>query len=243
LLRDQGRIPHGAVARNDPGRLQRLELIEDLQPRGATRLCAEGQEPLAHHDVAGKQHPVLVHEHDGVPAGVGGPERAQCYRDAAEIEAVLGVEQHVRLAELDVSQQLRVEGCHARELLHHPRAELLDVLLLDLGNDELSPRGQRGRAAGMLGMEMGRNQVEIRVLADLGGFAQHRFHVARAKAGVDDQGDLRADDDPDVRHQADVAVRDHVHVVGDLDRGVLLDERGYRGRGRLGVCRARDGGG
>src|SRR6185436_603529 len=69
--------------------------------------------------------------------------------------------------------------------------------------------------------------------------ADNRFAVSRTKSGVHDQGRLAADDDADVRDQADIEVGDGPHVIGELDGGVLADEwwrrrparrrlRGYR---------------
>ena len=84
-------------------------------------------------------------------------------------------------------------------------------------------------------MEVRGRDVELAVLADLGDLAQHRFAVAPPEAGIDDQRRAVADDDADVRDEADVAVGNDVGVLGQLDGGILPHERighwgGLRGR-------------
>ena len=85
---------------------------------------------------------------------------------------------------------------------------------------------QRRRAAGVLGMVVRGDQVELGVLAHLRRLAQDGLHVARAEAGVDDQRRPAADDDAGVRDHADVAIRNDVDVGGDLDVAFSLTSGG-----------------
>ena len=67
-----------------------------------------------------------------------------------------------------------------------------------------------------------KSSVFLLTLRDL---AQDRFPVPSSEPGIDHQRRARADDDADVRDERDVAVRNDVGVLGQLDGRVLLDER------------------
>src|SRR6266542_195609 len=82
-----------------------------------------------------------------------------------------------------------------------------------------------------LGVVVRGDDVYVGVHAHLLHLADDCVAVPRTQPGVDHERRLAADDDADVRDEADVEIRNCPDMLGELHRGVLPDER--RGRGSL----------
>jgi hypothetical protein len=156
---------------------------------------------------------------------VRGAERQHARAHAAEVERVLAVEEDVGLAELDVLEQVRHTRRSARERLGQRQTEFVDVFLLRLCANDFRGRGKRGLAECVLGMDVRTHDVEVCILTHAIRGVKHGLAVARAQSGVDHQRRFGADDDADVRDEADVEIRDHVNVVGYLRDRAFLDQR------------------
>ncbi|WUJ70892.1 hypothetical protein OG809_38075 [Kribbella soli] len=72
------------------------------------------------------------------------------------------------------------------------------------------------RAERVLGVEVGRGEVQPPPARHLGRQGQHLRGVGDADARVDDQDGIGAADDADVRHEVDLLVRDHEQVGREL---------------------------
>jgi hypothetical protein len=77
----------------------------------------------------------------------------------------------------------------------------------------------------VLRVDVGRREIELRRPAHLLHLAHDRLAIARAEPRIDHEGRARPDDNADVRHHPDVVIGDDVDVIGDLDGGVLANER------------------
>src|SRR3954447_11600424 len=108
---NQRRVADRAVARDDPRRLERQQLVERRHPRRDARRVLRGEEPLAHHHVAGEQHAIFLDEDHRVAARMHrrrpAPQQPRVY--AAEIDAVLTIEQDVGRRIGDAVEQFGVD--------------------------------------------------------------------------------------------------------------------------------------
>ena len=57
-----------------------------------------------------------------------------------------------------------------------------------------------------------------------GRFFEDYFARSSTDAGVDDKRCVLSDDDSDVRHEPHAIIENHVHMIGNLQRIVLLDQ-------------------
>ena len=175
------------MAGDDADRLQGVEPVERAEPGGNPRGRRRELWQAHHHQVAGHQHPVRLHEHGEVALRVVGAHGHDAGAHAAEIDHVLSLEADVGLAEFRSLQQLGVERRKAREDLGGGEAGFLDVGFLLLGPQHLRARREAAGAQVVLGVDMRGRQVELGPLADLFDLSHHRLAITRAKAGVDDE--------------------------------------------------------
>lgn len=141
---------------------------------------------------------------------------------------MLAIEQNVGARIVDVLQQFFVDRREAGERVLDALAELLHLLLLHAWPHELRRRRKRHAAQRVFRVVMRRRNIQLGVRAHLRDLSKDGLTVARSEARVDDHRRPRADDDADVGHQADVAVRNGVHVARYLDGRVLFDQRRRR---------------
>ncbi len=143
------------------------------------------------------------------------------------------VEEHIGAPELHVLQQIGHNRRPARERSVRAEPELVEILLLRPRDDELRRRRKRRTPRGVLGVKMGRHQIEVGIPAHLGDLAQNRLRVSWTEARVDNHGRAPADDDADIGDERNAVVRNDVDVVRDLDGRVFLDHGQRRLRRQL----------
>ncbi len=85
----------------------------------------------------------------------------------------------------------------------------LQVLCLRCVDQERCLPGEHLRLERVLGVKVGRGQVQLAASGIVGRELQHVFGVAWPHAGLDNQHGMRAADDADVRHQLHPLVRDY----------------------------------
>ena len=154
-----------------------------------------------------------------------GAHRDDADTDAAEIDLVLALERHVRLAECRILEQLGIDRRPRPEHLGGLHSELLDVLHLALCAQHPGRCRERLRTEVMLGMDMCRHQVHrARCAEPLRDLSDSRA-VARTEPGVDHQHARLADHEADIGDERNAVVRDDMHVRADPAQPVDLDDR------------------
>jgi hypothetical protein len=73
-------------------------------------------------------------------------------------------------------------------------------------------------------MKVGRDDVQAGILGNYSNFAQDRLTVSRSKSSVDYERCPASDHDPNVWNRANIPVRNHVNMRGNLDRHVFADQ-------------------
>jgi hypothetical protein len=204
------------------------ELVEACEPVADRRGGIRERRLRAHGHIAGEQH--AVDEDHGIPMRVVGAHRIDLRLDAAKVNGVVPVKYDVGVAMLRALQQLDVERRTLREHRHEVHAGAgRDVFDLVLRADEFRFLRESMRTHVVLGMHVGRDDVDRFARGHLGDFTQHSFAIARAHAGVDDQHGFLADHDADVGDQRRRAVRDSPDVGCEFLGDALAHERGGAG--------------
>ena len=135
------------------------------------------------------------------------------------------IERDVCLAERRALEQLGSDRRLAREGLGELQAEFADVAVLVGQSQELRVGRESLGAEIVLGVNVCDGEIPVGARADFGRLARDRLAVAGSEPGVDHQGTARPDDDPHVRNEWHILVRNHVNMRRELRRRPFADDR------------------
>src|SRR5262245_61929858 len=174
------------MTRNDDGRTERRDFVDAVQPSLHAGTCTvETKEAAIHEDVSGEQNIVAFNENQNVAICVRSavPQKPCAY--PAEIESLFRIENFVRATERRVLHQFRHRRRSRGEIRLH--AELVDILLLRASTDDLCARWKDRFAKNVFRVKVGRDDIELGVLADFSHFSKHRLTISRSQSRIDDE--------------------------------------------------------
>src|SRR5262245_33750058 len=147
---------------NNPGWMERRDLVETAKPVLNARTCTvETEKPAIHDDIACEEHAVAFDKNHRVSVGMGSAVPQKAGAHAAQIQSLFGIEDFVGAPELRILHKLGHPGRSSREI--GLNAEFFDVLLLRTGPDDLCSRRKGGFAKNMFGMKVRPDYIDVRV--------------------------------------------------------------------------------